>query len=64
MLPAARQRVHIDGQDGVFLVIWVDVASATAQVVPLVGSDEVLSVPFSQIRPVDGEAFRLVADEA
>lgn len=45
MIPAARQHVKIDGCDGVFIVIWVDQESSTAQVVPLEAGDEVFVHP-------------------
>ena len=48
--PAVREHVHVEGQKGEFLVIWVDWESETAQVVPLPEGYEVLSVPFGSIR--------------
>jgi hypothetical protein len=60
--PAVRERVHIEGQEGTFLVIWADRESRTAQVVPLVDGDEVFFVPFALIRPVDESAADASAD--
>jgi hypothetical protein len=51
MVPATRQRVHVDEVEGTSLVIWVDLESCTVLVVSVRdGGDEVLSVPFSRIQ--------------
>jgi len=51
-IPAARERVGIEGHDGLFLVLWVDRETGTAEVIPVRGHDyRVLSVTFQQIRP-------------
>lgn len=52
IIPATRQHVRIDDQIGDFLVLWVDAEQQTAEVVPLAEGDAVLTVPFSQIRPI------------
>jgi hypothetical protein len=49
-IPAAREHVSIEGHVGMFLVLGVDHESRTIQVVPLIGGDEVLSVPFPSVR--------------
>lgn len=51
-IPATRQHVRIDNQHGVFLVVWVDIDGQTADLIPLGEGDAVLTVPFSQIRPL------------
>jgi hypothetical protein len=49
-IPAAREHVSIEGRPGMFLVLGVDQESQTIQLVPLIGGDEVLSVPFSSVQ--------------
>jgi hypothetical protein len=56
-----RERVRIEGAVEVFLVVWVDRDSETAQVIPLLEGDELLSVPFSAIQRVDGSTDTSVA---
>ena len=57
MIPAARQRVKIEGQTGVFLVVWVDSERCTADLIPLTQGNLVETVPFSRIRPLHGDAL-------
>jgi hypothetical protein len=55
-IPCVRERVLIDGRDEVFLVVWVDSARGVADLIPVSecgGLEE--DVPFSAIRPVDGD---------
>jgi hypothetical protein len=54
-IPATREHVSIEGHPGMFLVLGVDHESLTIQVVPLIGADEVLSVPFSSVRFPHGD---------
>ncbi|HEY3705130.1 MAG TPA: hypothetical protein VGL22_08720 [Terracidiphilus sp.] len=57
--PATRERVRVEGRDGLFLVVWVDVELQIADVIPLVQGDAVFSVPFTEIRPLhDAQAPR------
>ena len=49
-VPATRERVGVEGRDGVFLVVWVDADQQTADLIPLIEGDGVLTVPFAQIR--------------
>lgn len=52
-LPRARERVFIDGQDGVYLVAWVDQDRQTADLIPLHNATHLReSVPFGLLRPV------------
>jgi hypothetical protein len=51
-IPATRERVRLEGRDGLFLVVWVDADRQTADLVPLIHGDAVFSVPFGQIRPL------------
>jgi hypothetical protein len=46
-IPAAREHVSIEGHLGTFLVLGVECESRTIQVIPLIGGDETLRVPFS-----------------
>ena len=61
-IPAVRERIRIEGEVGMFLVIWVDQETMTAEVIPLVERNEILSVPFTRVQPLlgDGE-FGIVA---
>jgi len=57
MIPAARQRVAVEGRDEeVFLVLWVDHEHQAAELVPLIDGDRLETVPFSLIRPWHGAA--------
>jgi hypothetical protein len=52
-IPRARERVFIDGQDGVYLVAWVDQDRQTADLIPLhIATHLRESVPFGLLRPV------------
>jgi hypothetical protein len=51
-VPRARERVSIDGHEGVYLVVWVDRELQVADLIPLhreAGLRE--SVPFLLLRP-------------
>jgi hypothetical protein len=56
MVPAARQRVAVEGRNEVFLVLWVDHEHQAAELVPLINGDRLETVPFSSIRPWHGAA--------
>jgi hypothetical protein len=52
-IPRARERVFIDGRDGVYLVAWVDLDLQTADLIPLqVVTCLQESVPFAVLLPV------------
>lgn len=51
-IPAARERVHIDGCEGVFLVVGVDQERRTVDLIPVSDGDAEDGVPFARIQPV------------
>lgn len=52
-IPAARERVRLEGQEGTFLVVWVDHDRGTADLIPLGEGEVEDSVPFARIRPLE-----------
>lgn len=55
-IPRIRERVLVDGRDGVFLVVWVDLPRMVAVLVRIdeTGALEE-DVPFTAIRPLNPE---------
>ena len=52
-VPAARERVEVDGHSGEFLVICVDCDEGSAALVALDGSASLMeTVPFESLRPL------------
>lgn len=50
MIPAVRQRVRVEGRDGLFLVVWVDAEQRIAELTPLAAENVLETVPFAKIR--------------
>ena len=51
-VPRARERVFVEGQDGVYLVMWVDPDLQVADLIPLHRTTSIReSVPFSLLQP-------------
>lgn len=63
-IPAVREHVMVEGHNDPFLVIGVDQDLGTADLVPLLEGDTVLSVPFSAIRPLHANTYPADAVEA
>ena len=55
-IPAARERVKVDGQSQTYLVVWIDAERQTADLIPIVQGEVLDGVPFSQICPMQ-EAY-------
>jgi hypothetical protein len=52
-IPRVRERVRIDGRDGLFLVVWVDHERELADLIPLADSRALEeNIPFHSIRPL------------
>ena len=53
-VPQAYERVFVAGQDGEYLVVWVDEARQVADLIPLYTAPFIRgSVAFSRLRPCD-----------
>ena len=60
--PSTRERVEVTGQPGIFLVIAVDFARRSADLIPLAGASFGLEgVSFAALRPSERETPPLTA---
>ena len=58
-IPATRERVRIDGREGVFIVVWVDQERQTADLIPAGEGNIEDSVPFAKLRPLHGDPLEI-----
>jgi hypothetical protein len=50
-VPAARERVHVEGRSQTYFVLTVDRATGVAYLVDLRGRGDVEEVPFAKLMP-------------
>lgn len=59
MIPAVRQRVTVQNQKGVFLVVWVDPEREICSLVQLSNQGYLIEdVPFASLQPVEESGNR------
>jgi hypothetical protein len=56
LIPAVRERVMIEGLDGVFLVVSVDAANCVADLIPVADFGTVEEVPLASLRRIPNSA--------
>jgi hypothetical protein len=58
-IPAARERVRIEGRPEIFLVVWVDTDRRVADLISTVEGGVEESVPFARILPLHGNPLQI-----